>query len=153
MLKDGKYAAWFRTSRGQGTGIVHLIDGRISGCDSFFTYGGAYQIEEDRVTAVLTIHRHTEGPQSVFGLDEVEVNLTGVCSGAMATCAGIAEAAPDAPFEATLIYSQEELPPEGRGEVVKLNADRLPKRLDGRLDGPSRRRHPIALGPSKSPIS
>lgn len=154
MLKDGKYAAWFRTSRGQGTGIVHLVDGRISGCDSFFTYGGSYQIEDNRFTAVLTIHRHTEGPPSVFGLDEVEVSLTGMCSGAMATCSGTAASAPDAPFDATLIYSQEEAsPPEGRGEVVKLNADRLPKGFGGGLDGRSRLRHPVALGPSKSPMS
>ena len=24
MLKEGKYAAWFRTAQAQGTGIVHL---------------------------------------------------------------------------------------------------------------------------------
>ncbi|MGY4373287.1 hypothetical protein ACVWZ3_000926 [Bradyrhizobium sp. i1.3.6] len=41
MLRDGKYAAWFRTPRGQGTGIVDLAEGRISGRDSFFTYGGS----------------------------------------------------------------------------------------------------------------
>jgi hypothetical protein len=154
MLRDGKYAAWFRTSRGQGTGIVHLVDGRISGCDSFFTYGGSYQIEDDRFTAVLTIHRHTEGPPSVFGLDEVEVSLTGVCSGAITTCSGTAAAAPDAPFEATLIFSQEEAPPpEGRGEVVKLKADRLPKGLDSRHDSRSRPRHLLSPGPSKTSLS
>ena len=46
MLKDGKYAAWFRTSRGEGTGIVHLENGKISGGDSIFTYGGSYEIDE-----------------------------------------------------------------------------------------------------------
>jgi len=40
MLRDGKYPAWFRTSRGEGTGIIHLADGRISGGDCFFSYGG-----------------------------------------------------------------------------------------------------------------
>ncbi|GLR96423.1 MULTISPECIES: hypothetical protein [Bradyrhizobium] len=39
MLKEGKYAAWFRTAQAQGTGIVHVAQGRISGSDSFFTYG------------------------------------------------------------------------------------------------------------------
>jgi len=29
MLRDGKYAAWFRTPRGQGTGVVDLTEGRI----------------------------------------------------------------------------------------------------------------------------
>lgn len=134
MMRDGKYAAWFRTSRGQGTGIVHLADGRISGSDSFFTYGGSYQFDDDqRFTAVLTTRRHAEGPPTVFGLDEVEVVLSGVCSGAMATCSGTASQAPDVMFEVTLIYSREEVPAvEIRSPVVKLNADKLPKGLDSR---------------------
>ena len=150
MLKDGKYAAWFRTSRGQGTGIVDLADGRISGCDSFFTYGGSYRVDEDRFTAQLRIHRHADGPLSVFGLDEVEVSLEGACSGAMATCSGTAERAPDLLFEATLIYSRDEAPPpEAKFAIVKLKADRLPKGLDSR----SRPHHPRPPGPSKSPAS
>ncbi|AWM05816.1 hypothetical protein [Bradyrhizobium symbiodeficiens] len=148
MMRDGKYAAWFRTSRGQGTGIVHLADGRISGSDSFFTYGGSYQFDDDqRFTAVLTTRRYAEGPPTVFGLDEVEVSLSGVCSGAMATCSGTASQAPDVMFEVTLIYSQEEAPAtEARCAVVKLN-DKLPKGLDSR----SRPRHPFT--PPKAPMS
>ena len=111
MLRDGKYAAWFRTPRGQGTGLVELIEGRISGRDSFFTYGGSYQVGQQRFTAVLTVKRHAEGNPSVFGPDEVEVNLTGLCSGAMATCSGTAREAPEVRFECTLIYSQEEALP------------------------------------------
>ncbi len=147
MLKDGKYAAWFRTARGQGTGIVELVNGRISGRDSFFTYGGSYQVDENRFTAELAIHRHTEGPPSVFGLDQVEVSLAGVCKGPMATCSGTAERAPDLLFEATLIYSQDEAPPpDARCAVVKLKADRLPNGLDSR----TRPRHPRPPGPAKS---
>lgn len=133
MMRDGKYAAWFRTPRAQGTGIVQLADGRISGSDSFFTYGGSYRFDDDRrFTAVLTTRRHAEGPPSVFGLDDVEVSLAGVCSGALATCSGTAREAPDVPFEVTLIYSQEDAPAaKPRGAVVKLN-DKLPKGLDGR---------------------
>ncbi|WGD50692.1 hypothetical protein QA641_34665 [Bradyrhizobium sp. CB1650] len=139
MLRDGKYAAWFRTARGQGTGIVHLTEGRISGSDSFFTYGGSYHVEENRFTAVLTTRRHAEGPPSVFGPDEVEVNLSGVCKGAMATCSGTAREAPDVKFEATLIYSQEDAPvADAKCAVVKLNADKPPKGHDSR----SRPRHP-----------
>src|SRR5215510_1982745 len=97
MLRDGKYAAWFRTSRGQGTGMVHLAQGRISGSDSFFTYGGSYQVDQDRFTAILTTKRHTDGPPSVFGPDEVEVCLSGVWNGSIATCSGTASQAPDVP--------------------------------------------------------
>lgn len=133
MMRDGKYAAWFRTPRGQGTGIVHLADGRISGSDSFFTYGGSYRFADDQhFTAVLTTRRYAEGPPTVFGPDEVEVELAGVCSGALATCSGKAKQAPDVPFEVTLIFCQEDAPAvETRSAVVKLN-DKLPKGLDSR---------------------
>lgn len=147
-MRDGKYAAWFRTPVAQGTGVVHLADGRISGSDSFFTYGGSYQFADDEnFTAVLTTRRHAEGPPTVFGLDEVEVELAGVCSGVLATCSGKAVQAPDVMFEVTLIYCQEDAPAaEPRGAVVKLN-DKLPKGLDSR----SRGRHFPA--PSRPPSS
>lgn len=148
MLRDGKYAAWFRTPRGQGTGLVDLTEGRISGRDSFFAYGGSYQVDRQRFTAILTVKRHTEGNPSVFGLDEVEVNLAGLCSGAMATCSGTAREAPDVRFECTLIYSQEDaVAADAKSAVVKLNVDKLPKGLDSR----SRPRRPFA--PARPPAS
>ncbi|WP_369726060.1 hypothetical protein AB8Z38_16070 [Bradyrhizobium sp. LLZ17] len=148
MLRDGKYAAWFRTQRGQGTGLVDLVEGRISGRDSFFTYGGSYQVDQQRFTGVLTVKRHADGPASVVGPDEFEVRLSGVCSGVVATCSGSAREAPDIKFEATLIYSQEEVPAaDARCAVVKLKADKLPKGLDSR----SRPHHPLA--PPRAPVS
>lgn len=151
MLRDGKYAAWFRTPYGQGTGIVHLAGGTISGSDCFFTYSGSYQVDQDRFTAVLTTKRHAQGPPTVFGPDEVEVNLKGVCTGAMATCSGTATQVPDVLFEATLIYSREEMPMTELkgGAVVKLKPDKLPKPLDGR----SRPRTPFKPGRPRIPAS
>ena len=150
MLKEGKYAAWFRTPRGQGTGVVHLAAGRISGSDSFFTYGGSYQVDQDRFTGVLTTRRHAGGMPTVFGLDEVEVDLSGSCSGMIATCSGRAKEVPDVLLEVTLIYSREDTPTaETNAAVVRLKMDKLPKGLDSR----SRSRHPVGPGPSKSPAS
>lgn len=148
MLRDGKYAAWFRTPRGQGTGVVDLVEGRISGRDSFFTYGGSYRVDERHFSAVLTVNRHADGPPSVFGPDKVEVKVSGVCNGLVATCSGTAKEAPDVKFEATLIYSQEDAPAaDAKCAVVKLNADKLPKGLDNR----SRPHHPFT--PTKAPVS
>lgn len=157
MLRDGKYAAWFRTPRGQGTGLVELVEGRISGRDSFFTYGGSYQLDQQRFTAVLTVKRHAEGNPSVFGPDEVEVNLTGLCSGAMATCSGRAREAPEVGFECTLIYSQEDaLPADTKCAVLKLNPDKLPKGFDSRPAafggaGPTRARTQLAVSSGQIP--
>jgi hypothetical protein len=53
MLANGKYSAWFRTPNGDGTAIVTLSDGMITGGDSFFEYSGSYEQNGDLLTGVL----------------------------------------------------------------------------------------------------
>lgn len=122
MHRDGRYAVWFKTSRGEGTGIVHLANGRISGGDSFFTYIGSYEVDDDKFTAALKTVRHAEGPPTLFGLDEVEVELAGSFKGRMASCAGTARQAPELPFQATLIACEEPSPEPERNRGGKLPA-------------------------------
>jgi hypothetical protein len=137
MIKDGKYASWFRTSHGQGTGIVYLADGEISGGDSVFTYSGSYQVDGDRFTATLRTTRHAEGPSTVFGVDDIELKVAGSFNGTIATCTGTAEQAPGVSFEATLFPSHEESPvSQTRRATPNFSADRLPKGLDGRSHDP-----------------
>ena len=140
MLRDGRYAAWFRTSRGEGTGIVHLANGKISGGDCFFTYAGSYQADDNSFTAVLTTKRYAAGPPTVFGLDEVEVRLAGEVKGTTACCAGAAEQAPGMRFEATLFFGEDASPPPDRKRAT-ANLNRLP-------NGDSRHqaRNPFARG-------
>jgi hypothetical protein len=146
MLKDGQYAAWFRTSRGEGTGIVHLANGLISGGDSIFTYSGCYEIDEDRFTAALTTRRHAAGPTTVLGADEVEVKLVGKINGTTASCSGTAEQAPGVVFEATLFLSQDP-PPRSDRKLTALNfsAGKLPKGAESRWPA----RNPFARGLSR----
>src|SRR5258708_15549626 len=128
MLRDGKYAAWFRTSHGEGTGIVHLANGRISGGDSIFSYSGTYEVDGDRFTAVLVTRRHGAGPSTVFGIDEVEARLVGRFNGTTALCSGSAEQAPGVVFEATLFLDQEQLPqPDNTPVALNFDAGKLPK--------------------------
>jgi hypothetical protein len=128
MLRDGKYRAWFRTSRGEGTGIVHLADGRISGGDCFFSYGGTYEINEDTFTATLTTRRCADGPTTVFGLDEIEVRLVGSVRGTTACCFGTSDQAPGLRFEATLFPGLEPPPaPERKRDALASDAVRFPK--------------------------
>lgn len=131
MLRDGKYAAWYRTPLGAGTGVVLLADGKISGGDTTITYAGSYEVNGDLFTATLTTSRHAPGHPTVFGVDEVEVTLNGRCSGTVASCSGAAKQAPDLLFEVTLILNQEHAGPEPKHEVVNFSADRRP-RGDGR---------------------
>jgi hypothetical protein len=144
MIKDGKYAAWFRTPRGEGTGIVHLANGKISGGDSIFTYSGSYEVDEDRFTATLTTRRHAAGPTTVLGIDEVEVRLAGKFNGTTASCSGTAEQAPGVVFEATLFLGQDQPPPSVRKPAaLNFNAAKLPKGSE------SRARNPFARGLSR----
>jgi hypothetical protein len=146
MLKDGKYNAWFRTSRGEGTGIVHLANGQISGGDSIFSYSGSYQVDEDRFTAALTTRRHAAGPTTVLGTDEVEVKLVGRFNATTASCSGTAEQAPGVVFEATLFLSQDPSPPSDRKPVaLNFNASKLPQGSESRW----RARSPFARGLSR----
>ena len=120
MHRDGRYAVWFRTTRGEGTAIIHLANGRISGRDSFFSYSGSYQLDDDRFIAAVTTTRHTAGPPTLFGLDEVEVELAGRFKGRMASCSGTARHAPGLPLEATLIASDDPSPEPDRNRAVEL---------------------------------
>jgi hypothetical protein len=106
MLRDGEYAAWYKTPRGEGTGIVHLANGEITGGDSILSYSGRYEVDQDRFTAVLTTKRHTAGHPSVFGIDEIELKLAGKSMGVTACCSGTAKQAPELPFQVTLIRVQ-----------------------------------------------
>jgi hypothetical protein len=103
MLLNGKYSAWFRTPAGEGTGIVILQDGTVSGGDTVMTYSGSYKEVGDGFSADIAIKRHSPGQLSVFGIDDVNITLTGKSSGTVASCRGEARQAPGMTFEATMI--------------------------------------------------
>src|ERR1700719_98890 len=109
MLKDGTYAAWFKTPLGQGTGIAHVADGKIWGRDSIMTYSGSCEVDGDRFTASLSIKRHTEGHATVFGADDLTLRLERTCAGNIATYVGTAEQVPGVLLEGTLFLSNNSL--------------------------------------------
>ncbi|MBR0696253.1 hypothetical protein [Bradyrhizobium lablabi] len=128
MLRDGEYAAWYRTAHGEGTGIVHLANGRISGGDCAFVYGGSYEIDEHRFTATVTTRRYADGPTTVFGLDEIEAQLTGEIRGTTAVCSGTAKQAPGLRFEVTLFLQPEaSLAPDPKQASTSPDIRKLPK--------------------------
>ena len=148
MLRDGTYTAWFRTLRGQGTATVHLVDGRISGGDSFFNYGGTYDVDGDQFSATLTTRRFTDGPTTVFGLDEVDLRLTGAFKGTIARCTGTSVQVPELKFEALLFLVEEQsslapsLVPDMPRSMSPSNVARLPKGGNDR----GRTRNPFSSG-------
>ena len=128
MLKDGTYAAWFKTPAGNGTGIVHVADGRIWGRDGVMSYEGSCEVDGDRFTAVVTTKKHNNGLPTVFGDDqELELKLEGICAGRIATYVGTAEQFPGVLLEGTLILSEQSHASEAEEPMPKFNPNRLPK--------------------------
>ena len=103
MLQNGSYSAWFRTRQGEGTGVVVLNDGKVTGGDNVSAYTGSYVVDGDKFTASIAARRHTQGLPSVFGVDNVDLTLTGKSAPTTASCSGTAKQAPGLTFEATLI--------------------------------------------------
>ena len=104
MLQNGSYSAWFRTQQGEGTGIVVLSDGKVTGGDNVSAYTGSYVVVDgDKFTASIASRRHSQGQPSVFGIDNVDLTLTGKPPPTTASCTGTANQAPDLTFQATLI--------------------------------------------------
>jgi hypothetical protein len=128
MLEDGKYVAWFKTALAQGTGVVTLANGQITGEDTVIAYSGSCEQNGDHFTAVVRTRRYCAGQPSVFGIDEVELKLEGRSAGQMVVCKGTAEQAPGLMFEATLIRSRDQAPAkEENREPRAFHPTTLPK--------------------------
>jgi hypothetical protein len=102
MLPDGFYGVRFKTPRGEGAGVVVLSNGKLRGGDSALAYSGAFSQNEDAFTATVATSRHAQGMLSVFGVDAVNISLTGKSSSTSATCTGTATQAPGLALEAVL---------------------------------------------------
>jgi hypothetical protein len=108
MLRNGSYSAWFRTSLREGTGIVELKDGKVTGGDPVFTHSGSYFQNGDKFSASLTTRRHTLGQPSVFDIDNVDLTVTGKSTPTTACCTGTAKQAPGLAFEAIFVRIADE---------------------------------------------
>ena len=128
MLKDGTYAAWYKTPFDQGTGIVHVADGQIWGRDSLMTYHGSLEVDGDRFTATVTTKRHTEGRDTVFGVyDELTLDIEGTCPDKIATYTATAGQAQGVVLQGTLILAEQPAAPGGTSDVPSFNPGKLPK--------------------------
>ena len=102
MLPDGFYGVQFKTPNGEGAGVVMLANSQLRGGDSALAYSGTFSQDGDNFAAKVATNRHALGLASVFGVDVVNINLTGKSSGTSATCTGTAAQAPGLTFQAVL---------------------------------------------------
>ena len=103
-MRNGLYKADFQTQRGSGHGVVVIADGKITGGDSMMYYVGTYTETNNQFTAQLNVDRHSNiaGMQPVFGVNRVNITLTGTVSGDKITTTGQAKEAPGVSFSALL---------------------------------------------------
>ena len=108
LITQGKYSVWFKTPVGEGAGMVEFApDGKLSGGDSTFCYEGNWTQEGERFRATLSAKRTVPGPPDVFGLDEIDIVVTGKSDeGTSVSCKGFAKQAPGLKLEVVLIRAE-----------------------------------------------
>jgi hypothetical protein len=110
MITEGKYSIWFRTPIGVGAGIVEFgPNGELSGGDTTFSYIGNWEQDGEWFKAALSARRAAPGPPGVFGMDEIDIIVTGHADGeGSASCTGFAKQSPGLRLEVTLIRMRDE---------------------------------------------
>lgn len=90
MITVGKYSVWFRTPIGMGAGTVEFrLNGELRGGDTTYSYVGNWEQVSERFKAAICAKRITPGPPGVFGLDEVDITVTGRSDGeVLSSCTG-----------------------------------------------------------------
>lgn len=78
MLENALWLVKFASNQNSsGSGIISFRDGCVFGGDSSYYYFGTYELNNDRVKAVVNIKQHSAGV-SVFGnISEFNLELTG----------------------------------------------------------------------------
>jgi hypothetical protein len=105
LITKGKYSVWFRTPVGEGAGVVDFgPNGELSGGDTSFSYSGHWKQDGERFKATLLAKRIAPGPPGVFGMDEIDITVSGRSDGgASASCTGFAKQSPGLKLDVTLI--------------------------------------------------
>lgn len=127
-LREGDYSVWFRApSRGNGTAIVRVANGKISGGDAYIAYDGWYRLDGKTFEAVINTKRHTQGPSTWFGIDEVVIRVSGKSTGRIAAGTGTVDQRPELAIDVTLMWIEDEHPKRHIDySMVELHPERLP---------------------------
>lgn len=105
MITPGKYSVWFKTPIGEGAGMVEFgADGKLIGGDSTFAYVGSWTQEGKHFKASLSARRVEPGPPGVFGLDAIDIVVSGrSADGSSTSCTGFAKQSPGVTLEVELV--------------------------------------------------
>jgi len=107
ILAEGIYKVQFETLMGAGSGIVVVSGDRIRGGDDAFAYFGKLKPTENGFTADIETKRHSPGRPTVFNMEPVNIQLTGMFDGPNAICTGTAKQVPGLIFKVVLTFVSE----------------------------------------------
>jgi hypothetical protein len=103
-MQNGLYKVEFQTPLGAGAGVVYLENGKLHGGDSAMFYIGKVSEQGEDLVAEVESKRHTQGMQSVFGIDHTHITLKGRASNnTAAALTGSAKEAPNVALKAKLV--------------------------------------------------
>ena len=101
-MKNGLYKVEFATPADAGFGVIALNSGKVQGGDSAMYYYGTYSESGSQFTASVEVKRHSSGMLSVFGRDNLTVNLVGTSDGDDAQLTGTSPHVPGVPLKVRL---------------------------------------------------
>ncbi|WP_105403437.1 GrlR family regulatory protein [Neorhizobium sp. T7_12] len=103
-MRNGLYKVQFQTPNDIGYGVVFAQDGKMWGGDSAIYYVGSYSLDGDTLTATVKtdVHSKYPGSGSVFGKDQVTIQITGTVNGDTINARGSSPQAPGIGFNATM---------------------------------------------------
>jgi hypothetical protein len=104
VLAEGIYTVQFETLVGSGKGIVVVSGDKVRGGDEAFAYFGSLTRTDNGFTAEIETKRHSPGRPSVFNMEPVHIQLTGMMDGLNAVCTGTSEQVPGLIFKAVLTF-------------------------------------------------
>lgn len=95
-FETGLYTVRFQIAGDEGAGVAYLANGKLRGGDSMMAYVGSYTESNGQLEADVRAYKHTSvaGMTSIFGVDQVDIHLSGNISGGNGSLTGTAPQAP-----------------------------------------------------------
>jgi len=108
-MNEGLYSGEFETPFGKGTGVLYFSNGTIHGGNSALYYIGKYQADGNTFQSTLRTKRYANnvGIASVFGMDDITIEIEGVIDGDTISIDGFATEVPDMQMRGKLVRIHE----------------------------------------------
>ncbi len=104
-MNEGLYSGEFETPFGKGTGVLYFSGGAVHGGNSALYYIGEYKTDGNIFKCNLHTKRYAQNVDiaSVFGMDDITIEVEGVIDGDTITIDAVADEVPDMQMRGKLV--------------------------------------------------